>query len=133
MLLRRLRIGLGLEDDNMREMGISGRPVPFTPVGLMTPAAEVHEQPEVVAERPAVQAGSVLDSALHEMNELEELESVKKEVDDLATVANSAGELTLFGEKYARSGVIELDSSSGSSSSSESSSSDESEQELAER
>ena len=66
------------------------------------------------------------------MNQLEQPESVKQEVDDLATAANSAGELTLFDEKYARSGVIELDSSSGSSST-ESTSSDESDHQLAER
>ena len=61
VLLRRLRIGLGFEDDSMREMGISGTPVPFTPMGLKTPGAEVREGPVVVAECPAVPGGNVLD------------------------------------------------------------------------
>ena len=132
MLLRRLRIGLGFEDDVMREMGISGTPVPFTPMGLKTPAPDVPELQVVATDCHAAPGASVLDSALHEMNELEELQSVKQEVDDLSAVANSAGELTLFDEKYARSGVIELDSSSGSSSD-DSTSSDGSDQQLAER
>lgn len=85
--------------------------------------------PLAAVQHPAVEAEKVLAGALGDMNELEDLQSVKQECDNLEEVAKSAGDLTLFNEDLMKSGVVELDSSSGSSSD-DSSSSDSSEQEL---
>ncbi len=70
-----------------------------------------------------------MESAIEDMNRLEEIESVKLEAEDLSAVADSAGELTPFDEELTKSGVIQLDSSSGSSAS-DTTSSDESDKEL---
>lgn len=129
MLLRRLRVGLGFEGEAVGEFGIAGTPAPITPGGLMTPGLTKPTLPLAAAQHPAVEAEKVLAGALDDMNELEDLQSVKQECGNLEDVAKSAGDLTLFDEDLMKCGVVELDSSSGSSSD-DSSSSDSSEQEL---
>ena len=129
MLLRRLRVGLGFEDENMREFGIAGTPAVATPGGLFTPGLS---KPALPLPEPVVApAGDkqALEDSLDTMNELEDLQSVKQEYEDLDGAAEAAGELTLFSEELMKAGVVQLDSSSGSSSD-ESSTSDSSEQEL---
>lgn len=130
MLLRRLRIGLGFEDDNMREMGVVSTPVPMTPAGLITPVINQPKPVVSIGDTPGPTIKEVMDSAIQCMNEVEELESVKHELDDLSGVAESAGEIALFDLSHVTNGVIQLDSSSGSSSD-DTTSSEESEQEIA--
>ena len=75
MLLKRLRVGLGFQDVGMSEFGVLGTPV--------------------------VVAKQAMDAAIKDLNQLEELASVKQEVDDLAAAADSAGDLTVsFSEEH---------------------------------
>ena len=129
MLLRRLRIGLGFEDEGMREFGIPGTPTPFTPAGLLPPEGGKQQIDPSGAAKAALGGAVVLEAAIEDANQLEDLASVKEEIGDLDAAADSAKDLTLFSEEHMRSGCVELDSSSGSSSS-DSSSTHESEGEL---
>ena len=129
MMLRRLRIGLGFEDEGMREFGMLGTPPPCAPAGPQTPGVEKQDVTTSKVCQPSQLEASAMDNVIEDLNRLEEIESVKLEAEDVEAVANSAGDLTLFDEELVKSGVIELDSSSGSSSS-DTSSSDESDKEL---
>ena len=129
MLLRRFKIGLGFEDEGMRDFGMLGTPAPCAPAGLRTLGLERQDAVVPLEKQPAQGAGEAMESAIEDMNRLEEIESVKLEAEDLSAVADSAGELTPFDEELTKSGVIQLDSSSGSSTS-DTTSSDESDKEL---
>lgn len=119
MMLRRIRIGLGIEEECMVELGIPSTPAPFTPlVGLRTPVpvARVPQtplpapsgEPEVVAE-PMAEVAEV-------MNQLEDVQSVKEEMLDDAEASAAAEQLTLFPIEMVENGAIQIDSSSGSDS-----------------
>lgn len=141
MLLRRVRIGLDLEDDNMKNFGIACTPglvtptfMPATPhVPTTAPAvSQVATETEVLhSAAPStgvvVSAAGAVDAAVETMADLEDLESVKDELFDLDAVGQHAENLTLFPSTLVQSGVIAIESSSGSDSSSSSSSSSDGE------
>lgn len=138
MMLRRVRVGLGLEDENMRDFGVVSTPLPFTPAVFMQSGAPQTPELPVAAEGErlvsAAEAGGdttatghqVVDRAIEQVLETEELQSCKGELEELGDVEQAAEHLTLFSADLAASGAVEIESSSGSDSSSsdESSSSD---------
>ena len=65
-------------------------------------------------------------AATEQALELEELQSVKEEMLDQQSIENAAGELTVFPIEAVASGIVEIESSSGSDSDSSSSSDDSS-------
>ena len=138
MLLNRVRLGLDIEDDLMKNFGICSTPQPLTPcVGPRTPAVlqKPVEGPPVSAfernsEADKAPEGAVaaLNSALDDMQGLEDWQQVKNEEFDLNSIEQHADSLTLFDAEVTANGLVEICSSSGSSSddsSSTSSSEDE--------
>lgn len=129
MILRRVRKGLAVEDEAMRDFGIMSTPAPRTPAAAArTPVAastQVQMAQPVVAPADVQQ---VVSEALEQAVELEELQSVKNEDFVLQNVESAADDLTLYPAEVVSAGVVEIDSSSGSdseSTTSESSSSSE--------
>ena len=119
MLLHRVRIGLGLEED------------PLMPNPYATPCARTPRPGGAIAQPvtplppvPAMdKSANAVDTALEEVNIAGDAESIKEEVLDLAQVEAAASKISLFDLEVVDTGVIELDSSSGSESDSDSSSS----------
>ena len=137
MLLRRVRIGLAVEEDSMREICIHETPAMFTPAAAtpghapMTPvpiAAVVGALDENLGQKADQTHDEVVEQATAAMVDLEELQSVKDEMLDIDAVAQQADNISLFPQDLVSAGAIAIDSSSGSdsSSSSESSSDEES-------
>eukprot|EP00438_Fugacium_kawagutii_P024211 Skav223072 [mRNA] locus=scaffold419:156706:166109:+ [translate_table: standard] len=131
MMLRRVRIGLGIEEESMEAMGIPNTPVPFTPaIGLKTPVVQAAVPATPMPATPVLEKhDSVMASVEETMNDLEDIKSVKDELLDEVTASAAAGELSLFPVELVSSGAIQIESSSGSDSddsSSESSSSESS-------
>ena len=127
MMIKRVRIGLGLEDDNMREFGMAPTPVPFTPcLQPWTPAANP-KTPFASAEQVETtdmdESKDVLARALDEVHHVNDVESVKEELFDIGEITQAAESLTLFPSSLVSAGVVEIESSSGSESSSSSESS----------
>jgi hypothetical protein len=120
MLLHRVRIGLGLEEDplvpNPFATPCIRTPAPGT---LPVPATPFPPLPPVTAAAPT---GGTIDKVACEMNALADAESVKEELLDEAQIAAAADQVSLFDLSLVNQGVIELDSSSGSDSSSDTSS-----------
>ena len=118
MLLHRVRIGLGLEEDPLA-------PNPFATPCMRTPAPAATPMPATPFPPlpPVVEPSQAIEKATGEMNALEDAESIKKEFMDEGQIAAAADQVSLFDLSLVSQGVIELDSSSGSDSSSESSSS----------
>ena len=119
MLLHRVRIGLGLEEDPMV-------PNPYATPAMRTPApatvmAPMPATPFPPLPPPDLTAGPVA-AAIDAMHVAEDLESVKEELMDEAQIAAEAERVSLFDLSLVNSGVVEIDSSSGSGSSSDSSS-----------
>ena len=142
MLLHKLRVGIGIEEEQQpdedlnrmaagmtpKPLAIPGRPAP------MTPALEVQvmDQAESWPKTP-VEADDVLDHVLERAQTIEDLESVKEEIEAAGDVSDAAEDVTLFGWQAASQGLVEIDSSSGSDSSSSDTSSSEEEAEQPER
>ena len=118
MLLHRVRIGLGLEEDPLA-------PNPFATPCMRTPAPAATPMPATPFPPlpPVVEPSQAIEKATGEMNALEDAESIKEEFMDEGQIAAAADQVSLFDLSLVSQGVIELDSSSGSDSSSESSSS----------
>ena len=123
MLLRRVRVGLNIEDEQMKEFGIMGTPAAATPMprtpGLVAPCApssDVREEARIV--QPDVTA---LDDAIETAQGLEDFESVKEETLTLENIESQAENITLFPLGVVQQGLVEIESSSGSSSDSSSS------------
>jgi len=119
MLLHRVRIGLGLEEDPMA-------PNPYATPCARTPRP-VAVGPQPVTPLPPV---PVLDKPLDAVEEAVEavniagdLESVKEEQISLEQVEAAASSISLFDLEIVDKGIVELDSSSGSESESSSSTS----------
>ena len=123
MLLKRLRIGLGFEEETMKEFGLNVTPAPFTPFGLKTPAVFVPATPNLVSGASDLQKGA-LGHAIENMLDIEDIQSVKEELGDVEGAAEAADMLSVFPLEIVQKGVIEIDSSSGSSSGDDGSSSD---------
>ena len=130
MLLRRVRVGLNIEDDQMKEFGIMGTPTATTPMprtpGLVAPLApslEVQEEERIVQHDAAA-----LEDAIEVAQGFEDLESVKEETLSLENIEKEAESITLFPLDVVQQGLVEIESSSGSSS--DSSSSNESSEDL---
>ena len=123
MLLKRLRIGLGFEEETMKEFGMNVTPAPFTPFGLKTPAVLAPATPNLVSGASDLQKG-VLGHAIENMLDIEDIQSVKEELGDVEGAAEAADMLSVFPLEIVQKGVIEIDSSSGSSSGDDGSSSD---------
>ena len=125
LVLRGVRAGLSIEDENMKDFGLVSTPVPFTPaMAAQTPVAPpVLVQPvaPLVAERPA--DGQAVDAAVEEAVQLEELQSAKEEDLGQEALEAAAQDLTLFPIELVTAGVVEIESSSGSDSDSSTSSS----------
>ena len=120
-ILRRVRSGLALEDEAMREFGVLRTPAPFTPMhAAKTPLGPVavEEAPNETAPAPA--SDQVLKDAVTAAVEAEELQSVKDEELDNSILENAAENLTLFPVELVSAGVVQIESSSGSDSSSSS-------------
>ena len=125
LVLKRVRAGLSIEDDSMKEYGVISTHAPFTTVmaartPLPTPAAAGVAEQEKNLE---VAAADAVDAAVEEAVELEELQSVKEEEFNQQNLEAAAAELTLFPVEVVAAGVVEIESSSGSES--ETSSSDD--------
>ena len=123
LILRRVRGGLSIEDEAMREYGVVTTPAPFTPgVAARTPVVMPPVvQPHVhVATEPAVEKQAV-DQAVETAVVLEELQSAKEEELSQQELENAATDLTLFPVELVAAGVVEIESSSGSSSDSDTS------------
>ena len=122
LILRRVRGGLSIEDETMREYGVVTTPAPFTPgVAARTPVVV----PPVVPVHGRTDAGadvdkSAVDQAVETAVALEELQSVKEEELNQLEVENAATDLT-FPIELVAAGVVEIESSSGSSSDSDTS------------
>ena len=119
LVLRRVRAGLNIEDEAMKEYGIISTPAPFTPVAAaMTPMAPVPVAlPQSVGPRQETVDKEAVDNAVSSALQLEELQSVKEEDLDQSTLEQAAAELTLFPIEVVAAGVVEIESSSGSDSS----------------
>ena len=117
MLLHRVRIGLGLEEDALA-------PNPFATPCAKTPAPHAVVMPSTPFPPvpPLAAQREVVDKALDEMNAAGDAESVKEELLDEAQIASAAEKVSLFDLQMVEEGIIEIDSSSGSGSSSDSSS-----------
>eukprot|EP00435_Cladocopium_sp_Y103_P046527 s625_g13.t1 len=121
MLLHRVRIGLGLEEDPLA-------PNPFAtpalrtpaPVGGPAPCTPFPPVPPAKWSAPVVEVQHVVDDAAEAVNVLGDDESVKEEMLSEQQIAAAADRLSLFDLKLVDQGVVELDSSSGSDSSSDS-------------
>ena len=119
MLLHRVRIGLGLEED------------PLMPNPYATPCARTPRPGGAIAQPvtplppvPALdKSANAVDTALEDVNIAGDAESIKEEVLDLAQVEAAASKISLFDLEVVDTGVVELDSSSGSESDSDSSTS----------
>ena len=123
MMLHRVRIGLGLDEDAMA-------PNPYATPNVRTLRPGVAPQQPMTPFPPAPVLDAptdVVETALEEVNVAGDLESVKEEQMDEAQICAAASSISLFDLGVVDSGVIELDSSSGSESGSDSttSSSDE--------
>ena len=131
MMIKRVRIGLGLEDDNMRDFGMAPTPVPFTScLQPRTPAAnpKTPVAPAVQVETTdRCESEAVLAKAMDDVQHVNDVESVKEELVDIGEITQAAESLTLFPSSLVAAGVVEIESSSGS----ESSSSTESSSDLA--
>lgn len=123
MLLRFVRIGMNLE-----EIAERGNIAGVTP-GLQTPAPlfGIHGAGAVTPVFPvaASMQENPVEKAISLANEREDELSAKEELDDLAIAAASADSLSLFPGSIVGTGLIEIDSFSGSESESSSSDSDE--------
>eukprot|EP00435_Cladocopium_sp_Y103_P002544 s1319_g1.t1 len=125
-VLRRVRSGLNIEDDTMKEFGILNTPAPFTPaMAARTPLAPVAEKSVApVIEEVAKVEKQAVDMAVEEAANLEDLQSVKDEEFNTQSVEAAATELSLFPVELVAAGVVEIESSSGSDSESSTSDSD---------
>ena len=117
MLLHRVRIGLGLEEDVLA-------PNPFATPCAKTPAPNATAMPSTPFPPlpPLVAQSEVVDKTVEEMNVAGDAERVKEELLDEAQIASAAEKVSLFELQLLGEGIIEIDSSSGSGSSSDSSS-----------
>ena len=123
MMLHRVRIGLGLDDE-------ATAPNPYATPYARTPKPGVVGQqpmtpfpPVPVLEAPR----DVVETAMEEVNVAGDMDSIKEEQLDEAQICAAASSISLFDLGVVDTGVIELDSSSGSESGSDTttSSSDE--------
>lgn len=127
LILKRVRMGLSLEDDAMRELGVISTPPPLTPrLAATMPVLSQPAAPSSHAQVAAAAGEIAVDAAVGAALELEELQSVKEEQLDLQTLEEAADRLTLFPVELVSAGVIEIESSSGRDSDSSGSSSDSS-------
>ena len=122
MLLRRIRIGLDIEDEQMKEFGILQTPAAATPAprtpGILAPIAPTVESE---ATGKVVQPeSSALDDVLEVAQELEDLQSVKEEMLTVEDIEKEAVNVSLFPLAMVQQGLVEIESSSGSSSDSSS-------------
>ena len=119
MLLHRVRIGLGLEEDPMAPNPYA-TPCARTPRPCVAGPQPVTPLPPVpVMDRPM----DVVEAAVDAVNLAGDMESVKEEQTSLEQVEAAASSISLFDLEIVDTGVVELDSSSGSESESTSSSS----------
>ena len=122
MLLRRIRIGLDIEDEHMKEFGILQTPAAMTPAprtpGILAPMAPTVES-EATAKIVHPES-SALDDALEVAQELEDLQSVKEEMLTVEDIEKEAVNVSLFPLDVVQKGLVEIESSSGSSSDSSS-------------
>ena len=123
MLLHRVRIGLGLEEDPLAPNPFA-TPCLRTPAMMGTMAQPVTPFPPALVEAPHEDP---VEQALEEVNIAGEAESIKDEVMDENQIAEAASRISLFHLDIVDQGVVELDSSSGSESSSSESSTSEDE------
>lgn len=122
MLLRRVRIGLSIEDENMQTMGLS-TPAAFTPVftGNVQAATPHVVQQDLGAEiRKPAEDEQALSQAVEVMQELEDFDMIKEELVDEDACIRASASLSLFPQELVDCGLVEIESSSGSDSSSSS-------------
>ena len=111
MLLRLIRIGMGLE-----EIAEHGTMAGVTP-GVRTPGPQfgIHGAEAVTPVLPPrvlEPMENPVNEAVSIVSDQEEMRSTKDELEDCVAVANSAGELSLFPETVVQNGLIEIESSS---------------------
>eukprot|EP00435_Cladocopium_sp_Y103_P002600 s4578_g1.t1 len=128
LILRRVRSGLSIEDEAMKEYGIVSTPAPFTPaMAARTPLGPAAEPMTSKPDQPlAQQEKAAVDAAVEEAANLEDLQSVKEEEMNTTTLEEAAAELTLYPVELVSAGVVEIESSSGSDSESSSTDSESS-------
>lgn len=123
LVLRRVRLGLGFEDEAMKELGVVSTPAPRTPaVAARTPVPPATEQVLPAAEGPQSSVSAAVSQAIAVAVEAEELRSVKEEQLDMDSLERAADNLTLYPAEVVAGGLIEIESSSGSDSDSSESS-----------
>eukprot|EP00435_Cladocopium_sp_Y103_P012682 s3129_g3.t1 len=126
LILRRVRSGLNIEDEAMKEYGVISTPLPFTPVmAAKTPVIPAAEPP-VAQDKPTAEEldKQAVDAAVEQAANLEDLQSVKEEELNTQAVEAAASELTLYPVEIVAAGVVEIESSSGSDSDSSTSDSE---------
>ena len=126
-ILRRVRSGLSLEDEAMREFGLIRTPMPATPTcAARTPLGPTAVTVAVSHQPAQTQGMDAVTEAVQAAVAMEEQQSVKEEDLDSSLVESAADKLTLFPVELVAAGVVEIESSSGSDSSSSSTESDSS-------
>lgn len=127
MLLHKVRIGLGIEEElapdiDCTRLAAGMTPRPLGPAGRgapMTPAPSLAAAATPTLEVPGrLQVDKVIDGAGNDLQDAEDLLSVKDEAACEEQAASAADELSLFSAQLVSSGVVEIESSSGSDSSS---------------
>ena len=126
-ILRRVRSGLSLEDEAMREFGLIRTPMPATPTcAARTPLGPTAVTVAVSHQPAQTQGMDAVTEAVQAAVAMEEQQSVKEEELDSSLVESAADKLTLFPVELVAAGVVEIELSSGSDSSSSSTESDSS-------
>ncbi len=123
MMIHRIRVGLGLEEDVGGSEEFQRLAVGLTPVRVGAPQTPGMDQHVGKPTRPELEV-DVLGDSLAEVLATAELESVKEEADNIEDIQSASKEISLFDEDIVKQGLVSIDSSSGSDSSSTSDESD---------
>ena len=124
MLLHRIRVGLGIDDEFGPQEDYHRLAAGMTPKPCGVPATpraqpESSEQPEFSKSHELEL--TIEEKAVDEMLAIHDFSEVKEEQDLINSCEGQAEQISLFGAKLAGLGLIEIDSSSGSDSSDDSS------------
>ena len=123
MMIHRIRVGLGLDEDVGGSEEFQRLAAGLTPVRVSAPQTPGVET-QIDKAALLFQEKDILDESLEEVLATAEAESVKAEVDNMDDIESASKEISLFGEDIVKQGLVSIDSSSGSDSSSTSSDSD---------
>ena len=127
MVLHRIRVGLGIDEDLGGAEEFQRLSAGMTPAGASVPVTPAQAVGKGSYEEP-INVDAILQRAEEEILHTADMESIKEEQDLPENLEKAAEEICLFGTEFASSGMVQIDSSSGSDSTS--SSDDESDTEI---